>query len=123
MVIEKYMIQVIKFILSIINNIKRGFIMKTFKEYVANTKSNEVDTLDEAVTALKVYDYYLSTMTKIRNFGTYYSQDQRKVDKINRRILTDYANDPKKLKEIYKQLSNIINILEVEMKDLESIIG
>lgn len=97
--------------------------MKTFKEYVANTKSNEVDTLDEAVTALKVYDYYLSTMTKIRNFGTYYSQDQRKVDKINRRILTDYANDPKKLKEIYKQLSNIINILEVEMKDLESIIG
>jgi hypothetical protein len=83
----------------------------------------ESENINEALDAKKVYDYFLSTMTNIRNVGSYYSQDQAKVDKMNRRILTDYAGDPKKLKEIYKQLANITNILETEMSELEKIIG
>jgi len=75
------------------------------------------------IKAIKVYDYFLETMTRVKNVGSYYSQDQSKVDKMNRRILTDYAGNPEKLKAIYKQISKIESTLEKEMKELENIIG
>ena len=73
------------------------------------------ENLKEANQAKKVHDYFLQTMKKIKD----YSEDKSNLDKLNRRILTDYAGDPAKLKEIYKQITKI----STEIEQLKSIIG
>ena len=84
---------------------------------------SESEIVTEAIDAKKVLDYYISTMKNIEKFGKYYSSDKSKVSKMERRMLSDYAGNDKKLKEIYKQLTNMANILDTEMTDLENIIG
>jgi len=86
-----------------------------FKDYLN-------DSLTEAVNAKKVYDYYMSTMKNFQKFGEYYS-NARHEDKINRRILTDYAGNQKVLKDIYKQINTMANTVDDEMTKLEKIIG
>jgi len=79
--------------------------------------------LNEAVDAMKVFEYYKSTFENVKKAAEHELDEKRKLDKMNRRILSDYAGNPGKLKEIYKQLTKTANELSDNLDKLDSIIG
>jgi len=89
----------------------------------ANFEPVEDTKLTEAVDAMKVFNYYKSTFENVKKAAEHELDEKHKFDKMNRRILTDYAGNPKKLKEIYYQLTKLANNLSDDLDKLDSIIG